>query len=147
MLSNRIRDNIRILLIFCVVGISLMDSVVVHPEVPSVGKSLPTLVASERPFPHVDVALVGSQVPTAGEALATLRTTKRSLPSMCAGVHRKLRRCEKALFTELTGVQPDTGMAQKMPALMGGVGKALGAVRAGVRAATPCRSGRAAGSV
>lgn len=49
-----------------------MDSVVVHPEVPSVGKSLPTLVASERPFPHVDVALVGSQVPTAGEALATL---------------------------------------------------------------------------
>lgn len=66
---------------------------------------------------------------------------------MCAGVDRKLRRCEKALFTELTGVQPDTGMPQKMPALMGGVGKALGTVWAGVRSATPCRSCRAAGSV
>lgn len=72
MILNRIGDNIRILLIFCVVRISLMDSVVVNPEIPSVGESLPTLVASKRPFPHVDVALVGSQVPTAGKALATL---------------------------------------------------------------------------
>lgn len=147
MFSNGISDDIRILLVFCVVGISLMDSMVVHPEIASVGKSLAALAASKRPFPHVDVALVGSQVPAAREALATLRTAKRSLPSVRAGVHRKLRRSEKALFTELTGVQADTGMAQEMPALMGGVGKALGTVRAGVRSARPCWSCRAAGGV
>lgn len=124
-----------------------MDSVVVHPEIPSVSKSLSTLVASKGPLPHVNVALMGSQVPTTGKALSTLRTTKRSLPCMCAGVHRKLRGSEEALFAELTGVQPDTCVAQKMSALVGGIGKTLGAVWAGVRSSAPCSSCRAANSV
>lgn len=124
-----------------------MDSVVVHPEIPSVSKSLSTLIASKGPLPHVNVALVGSQVPTAGKALPTLGTRKRSLPSMRAGVHGKLRGSEEALFAELTGVQTDTCVAQKMSALVGGIGKALGTVWAGVRSSAPCSNCRGAKSV
>lgn len=124
-----------------------MDSVVVHPQIPSVGKSLSALVAGERPLPHVNVALVGSEVPAAGEALAALGAAKRSLPRVCAGVHRELRGSQEALFTELAGVQPDPRVPQKMPALVGGVGETLGAVRAGVRPSAPRSHGRRAHSV
>lgn len=146
-MSNGIWDNIRILLIVCVVRITLMDSVVVHPQIPSMSKSLATLVASKGPLPHVNIALVGSQVPTTGKALSTLWTAKRSLSCMRAGVHCKLRGSEEALFAELTGVQTHTCMAQKMSALVGGIGKTLGTVWAGVRSAIPCSSCRAADTV
>lgn len=81
-----------------------MDSVIVHPQVPPVGKSLPTLCASKGPLPHVNVPLVGSQVPATGETFSTLRAAKRPLPCVCASVHSELRGSEEALVTELTGM-------------------------------------------
>lgn len=109
--SYRIRSHVRFLLIIHVVGISLMNPVIVHSQVPPVGKSLPTLCASERSLPHVNVPLVGSQVPAAGKTFTTLSTAKRPLPCVCAGVHSELRGSEEALVTELAGVKSDSGVA------------------------------------
>lgn len=85
-----------------------MDSVIVHPQVSPVSKSLPTLGASERPLPHVNVPLVGSQVPATGEPFATLCAAKRPLPCVRASVHGELGGSEEALVTELTGMQSDS---------------------------------------
>lgn len=81
-----------------------MDSVIVHSQVPSVGKSLPTLGASKGPLPHVNVALVGSQVAAAGKTFTALSAAERPLPRMRARVHGELRRSEEALLAKLTGV-------------------------------------------
>lgn len=88
-----------------------MDSVIVHPQVPPVGKSLPTLCASKGPLPHVNVPLVGSQVPAAGKTFTALSAAERPLPCVCASVHSKLRGGEEALVTKLTGMQPDSCVA------------------------------------
>lgn len=114
-----------------------MDSVIVHPQVPPVGEPLPALPAGKGPLPHVNVSLVGSQVPAAGEALTALSAAKRPLPCVCAGVHGELRGGEEALVAKLTGMQPDSRVAQQVSALVGRVGEALGAVRAGVRPSAP----------
>lgn len=121
------------LLIIYVIGISLVNSVVVHPEVPPVGEPLPALIAGKRPFPHVNVPLVSPQVPAAGKTFPTLRAAKRPLPRVRAGVYSELGGREEALFTELAGMQSDSGMPQEMSALMRRVGETLGAVRTRVR--------------
>lgn len=102
--SNGIWAYVRLLLLIHVVGISLVDSVIVHPQVSPVGKSFSALGASKGPLSHVNVPLVGSQVPAAGESFTTLSTAKRALPCMCASVHSEFRGSEEALFTELTGM-------------------------------------------
>lgn len=109
-LSNSIWDDVRLLLIIHVVGISLVDPVIVHPQVPPVSKSLPALCAREGPLPHVNVPLVGSQVPAAGEPFAALCAAKRPLPGVRARVHGELGGSEEALVTELTGMQPDSSV-------------------------------------
>lgn len=88
-----------------------MDSVIVHPQVPPMGKSLPTLCASKGPLPHVNVPLVGSQVAAAGKTFTTLSAAKGPLPCMCASVHSELRGSEEALVTKLTGMQSDSCVA------------------------------------
>lgn len=103
--------NVWLWLVLHVVRISLMNPVIVHPQVPPVGKSLSTLCAHKRPLPHVDVPLVRSQVPAAGKPFTTLSAAKRPLPCMCASVHSELRGGEEALVTELTGMQPDSCVA------------------------------------
>lgn len=118
-----------------------MDSVIVHPQIPPVGKSLPTLTASKGPLAHVNVPLVGSQVPTTGKTFATLRAAKRPLPCVCASVYSELRGSEEALVTELTGMQSDSGVTQEVSALMGRVGETLGAVWARVRSSVPSTRG------
>ena len=95
-----------------------MDSVIVHPQVPPVGKPLPALCTSKRPLPHVNVPLVSSQVPAAGKAFPTLSAAKRPLSCMGASVHSELRGSEEALVTELTGMQSDSCVAQKVSALV-----------------------------
>lgn len=117
-----------------------MDSVIVHPEVTPVGKPLPTLVASKRPFPHVNVPLVSPQVPAAGKTFATLGAAERPLPRVRAGVYGELGGSEEALVAELAGMQSDSGVTQEVSALVRRVGKTLGAVRARVRpSAAPAR--------
>lgn len=108
---NRVRADVWLLLIIHVVGISLVDSVIVHPKVPSVGKPLPTLCASKGPLPHVNIPLVGSQVPTAGKTFTALCAAKRPLTCVCASVNSKLRGGKEALVTELTGMQSDSCVA------------------------------------
>lgn len=133
---------VRLLRIVYVIGISLMDSVIVHPEVAPVGEPLAALVAGERPFPHVNVPLVSPQVPAASKTLATLRAAEGPLPCVRAGVHSELRGREEALVAELAGMQSHSGVPQEVPALMRRVGEALGAVRTRVRPpAAPARSG------
>lgn len=111
MFSNGIRAYVWLLLIIHVVGIPLVDSVIVHPEVPSVGKPLPTLCASKGPLPHVNVPLVGSQVPAACKTFTALCAAKRPLTCVRASVNSKLRGSEEALVTELTGMQSDSCVA------------------------------------
>ncbi|TNN77699.1 hypothetical protein EYF80_011997 [Liparis tanakae] len=125
-----------------VLGISLMDSVIVHPQVPPVGKSLPALGAGEGPLPHVHVPLVSSQVPAPGKTFTTLGAAERPLPRVRAGVHSELGGSEEALVTKLTWMQSDPRVAQQVSALVGGVGETLGAVRAGVRSAVPSAGSR-----
>lgn len=131
--SDGIRAYVRLLLIFHVVGVSLVDSVIVHPQVPPVSKSLTTLCASKGPLPHVNIPLVGTQVATAGKTFTTLSAAKGPLPCMCASVHCQLRGSEEALVTKLTGMQSDSCVAQKVSALVGGVCKTLGTIRTSVR--------------
>lgn len=88
-----------------------MDSVIVHPQVPPVGESLPALCAGKGPLPHVNVPLVGSQVPAAGETFPTLSAAERPLPCVCASVHGELGGREEALVTKLTGMQSDSCVA------------------------------------
>lgn len=111
MFSNGIRDYVWLLLIIHVVRIPLVDSVIVHPQVPSMGKPLPALCASKGPLPHVNIPLMGPQVPAAGKTFTTLSAAKRPLTCVCASVNSKLRGSEKALVTELTGMQPDSCVA------------------------------------
>lgn len=109
--SNGIGAYVGLLLIIHVVRISLVDSVVVHPQVTPVGKSLSTLCAGERSLSHVNVPLVGSQVPASGETFPTLSAAERPFPCMCASVNSELRGSEEALVTKLAGMQSDPCVA------------------------------------
>lgn len=109
--SNGIGAYVRLLLILHVVRISLMDSVVVHPQVPPVRKSLSTLCAGKGSLAHVNVPLVSSQVPAAGKTFTTLSAAERPLPCVCASVNSELRGSEEALVTKLTWMQSDSCVA------------------------------------